>query len=168
MEVLNDILAKTVITRTFEEVAGKQIKRIHQVPVWFAPEEKRVYQQAMDQFYSMRNNYFSTTGNARKDSLMKLVQQITLLLRVSAAPDTMVEYTSDTPIKIMTAIEMISGWPEEIVAVGVRHKVVLEAFAKAFREYLPERPLFIVTGACPAGCAGAGQGFPAKSLLRKL
>lgn len=146
-EVLNDILAKTVITRTFEEVAGKKIKRIHQVPIWFAPEEKKVYQQAMDQFYSMRNNYFSTTGNARKDSLMKLVQQITLLLRVSAAPDTLVEYKSDTPVKIMTAIEMISGWPDEIVAVGVRHKVVLEAFEKAFREYLPDRPLFIVTGA---------------------
>jgi len=146
-DVLNDILAKTVITRTFEEVAGKQIKRIHQVPLWFAPEEREVYQQAMNEFYSMRRNYFSTTGNSRKDSMMKLVQQITLLLRVSAAPDTMVEYTGDTPVKIMTAIEMICGWPEEIVAVGVRHKVVLEAFAKAFREYLPDRPLFIVTGA---------------------
>lgn len=145
-DVLNDLLAKTVITRTFEEVVGKQIKRIHQVPIRFAPQEREVYQLAMDEFYRMRSNYFASTGNSRKDSMMKLIQQIVLLLRVSAAPDTLVEYQSDIPVKALTAVEMIAQWPDEIVAVGVRHKVVLESFERAFREYLPERPLFIVTG----------------------
>ena len=145
-DVLNDLLGKTVITRTFEEVVGKQIKRLHQVPIRFTPEEREVYQQAMDRFYEMRNNYFASTGNARKDSMMKLIQQIVLLLRISAAPDTLMEYKSDIPVKAMTAVEMISQWPDEIVAVGVRHKVVLEAFETAIREYFPDRPLFIVTG----------------------
>lgn len=78
---------------------------------------------------------------------MRLVQQITLLLRISAAPDSLVEYTGGTPMKILTAVEMIAEMEDEIVAVGVRHKVVLESYKKAFEEYLPDRPLFIVTGA---------------------
>lgn len=146
-DILNEILGKTVITRTFEEVAGKDIKRIHQVLLKFPYEEKQVYQVAINEFHKMRGNYFASTGNARKDSMMKLIQQITLLLRIGAAPDTVQEYTGDTPVKVMTAVEMAAQWDQEVVALGVRHKVALDSYAKAFREYLPERPLFIVTGA---------------------
>lgn len=144
--VLDAILAKTVITRTFEEVTGKDIKRLRQVPLQFSPDEKEVYSLAMEHFYSMRENYFRTTGNHRKDSAMKLVQQIMLLLRISAAPDTVKEYQGETPVKVMTAVEMAANWENEIVAIGVRHKVVLDSYVKAFREYLPDRPLFVVTG----------------------
>lgn len=146
-DVLNDLLGKTVITRTFEEVVGKQIKRLHQVPIRFTPEERAVYEQAMDKFFEIRSNYFASTQNARKDGVMKLIQQIVLLLRISAAPDSLMEYRGDIPIKALTAVEMISQWPDEIVAIGVRHKVVLEAFERAIKEYLPDRPLFVVTGA---------------------
>lgn len=145
-EVLEALLKKTVITRTFEEITGKQIRRLHQVPVRFSPEEVQVYQTAIERFYEMRSHYFASTGNHRKDSMMKLVQQIILLLRISAAPDTLTEYQSDTPVKIMTAVEMLAEWPEEIVAIGVRHTAVLSAYEKAIREYLPDRPLFTVTG----------------------
>ena len=144
--VLDSILAKTVITRTFEEVTGKDIKRLRQVPLQFSPEEKDVYSLAMEHFYTMRENYFRTTGNHHKDSAMKLVQQIMLLLRISAAPDTVKEYLGETPVKILTAVEMAAGWENEIVAIGVRHKVVLDSYVKAFQEYLPDRPLFVVTG----------------------
>ncbi|WP_148509872.1 SNF2-related protein [Hungatella hathewayi] len=145
-DVLSDILEKTVITRTFEEVTGRNIKHIHQMPIRFAPEEKEVYQTAIDQFWMMRSNYFKSTGNTRKDSMMKLIQQIVLLLRISAAPDTVLEYQGDTPVKIMTALELAADWPDEVVAIGVRHKAVLDSYAKALREYLPDRPLFVVTG----------------------
>lgn len=145
-EILNQLLGKTVITRTFEEVVGKEIKRLHQVPVQFAPAEKEVYQQAIEKFSAMRSGYFSSTHNARKDAMMKLVQQLTLLLRISAAPDTLKEYRGDMPVKVITAVEMVAGWPDEVVAIGVRHKAVLQSYAAALREYLPNRPLFIVTG----------------------
>ncbi|MCI8287393.1 MAG: N-6 DNA methylase [Lachnospiraceae bacterium] len=145
-DILNDILGKTVITRTFEEVSRKDIKQLHQVLLRFSPEEKEVYRKAVREFQQMREHYFASTGNARKDSMMRLVQQIVLLLRISAAPDTVKEYTGDTPVKVMTAVEMAAQWENEIIAVGVRHKAVLDSYAKAFREYLPDRPLFTVTG----------------------
>lgn len=146
-DALNDILAKTVITRTFEEVTGKEIRRIHQVPVTFAPPEKEVYQTVVENFNQLWRSYFSSTGNARKDAMLRIMQQITLLLRVSAAPNTLDEYQGDTPVKILRAVELVSQWPDEIVAIGVRHKVVLDAYAEALQKRLPERPLFVVTGA---------------------
>jgi len=143
---LNRLLAKTVITRTFEEITGKEIRRIHQVPLQFSSEEKAVYRMVMEEFYKVQREYFASTGNHRKDAMLRLVQQITLLLRVAAAPNTLKEYNGGTPLKIMTAVEMAAEWENEIVAIGVRHQNVLNAYAEAFREYLPNRPLFIVTG----------------------
>ena len=143
---LNDILGKTVITRTFEEVTGKEIRRIHQVPLPFTPEETDVYNIVMKDFNRVQWEYFNSTGNSRKDAMLKLMQQITLMLRVAAAPNTMNEYVGDTPLKIIAAVEMAAQWEHEIVAIGVRHQNVLNAYAEAIREYLPDRPLFTVTG----------------------
>ena len=74
------------------------------------------------------------------------IQQITLLLRISAAPDCMKEYEGETPLKEMAVVEALARWPEEVVAIGVRHTTVLDRYAAAIREYLPDRPLFVVTG----------------------
>lgn len=49
-------------------------------------------------------------------------------------------------MKIKKAVEMASQWDNEVVAIGVRHKVVLDSYVTAFKEYLPDRPLFVVTG----------------------
>ena len=146
-DILDDILAKTVITRTFEEVTGKEIRRIHQAPVLFAAPEREVYNQVMKEFGPIWRNYFNSTGNHRKDAMLRLMQQITLLLRVSAAPNTLAEYESgDIPVKIRKAVELAAQWENEIVAIGVRHKVVLDAYAEAIQQLLPDRPLIQVTG----------------------
>lgn len=47
----------------------------------------------------------------------------------------------------MNLSDLTGSWAEEIVAIGVRHMVVLDAYAAALREAFPNRPLFIVTGA---------------------
>ena len=145
-DVLNEILGKTVITRTFEEVSGKDIRRIHQVPLSFSDEELAVYKIVMKQFEEIQWKYFTSTGNNRKDAMLKLMQQITLMLRVSSAPNTMQEYIGDTPVKIMAAVEMVSQWSNEYVVIGVRHIEVLKKYEAAFNQYLPDRPLFVVTG----------------------
>ena len=145
-DVLSDILDRFVITRTFEEVSGKDIKKIYQVPVLFTDAEREVYQTAINEFYKMRGNYFASTGNSRKDSMMKLIQQITLLLRISAAPNTVREYHGGTPTKIKKVIELLNKMDNQIVAIGVRHETVLECYASEIRKQFPNRPLFIVTG----------------------
>ena len=158
-DVLSDILERTVITRTFEEIVGKDIRRLHQVPVQFGPAEFEVYKTVIKEFSTLQRNYFASTGNSRKDAMLKLMQQIMLLLRVSAAPNTLEEYAGDTPVKLMAAVDMAAHWENEIVAVGVRHKAVLDAYAEAFQTYLPERPLFI--------CTGSSMSFAKRRALRK-
>lgn len=146
-EALNKILSYSVITRTFAEITGKEIRRIHQVQVSFSLAEQAVYKKAVEEFYFMRQHYFALTGNSRKDSMMALIQQITLLLRISAAPNTVEEYNSDkTPTKIEKVCSMLDGWKNEIVVIGVRHKNVVAAYADEIRRCFPDRPLFVVTG----------------------
>lgn len=145
-DVLSDILDRFVITRTFEEITGKDIKRIHQIPVRFTDAERAVYAKAVNEFAAMRGNYFASTGNSRKDAMMQLIQQITLMLRISAAPNTVREYVGGTPTKIAKVLDMLEDLDGEIVAIGVRHKVVLEAYRDAIKARFPNRPLFIVTG----------------------
>ena len=156
---LNELLGKTVITRTFEEVTGKEIRRIHQVPVEFSPAEKAVYAMAMEEFESMRRNYFTLSDNARKDAMMKLIQQITLLLRIGAAPDTVMEYDGDTPVKIQKVVQMAGMFSDETVAIGVRHKVVLDSYKSALEAVYPDRKIFVVTG--------SSMSFAQRRALRK-
>ena len=95
----------------------------------------------------MRSRYFALTGNSRKDSMMALIQQITLLLRISAAPNTVDEYAgAEAPVKIQTVCNMVEEWDNEIVVIGVRHKVVVESYAEEIRRRFPDRKLFVVTG----------------------
>lgn len=145
-DALNEILGKTVITRTFEEITGKEIRRIHQIPVLFAPAEREVYQTAIEKFYEMRSNYFTSSGNSRKDAMMKLMQQITLLLRIGAAPSSMLEYAGDTPVKLQKVADMVGDFPDEIVAIGVRHTAVLDEYEKVLSRVFPDRTIFKVTG----------------------
>lgn len=145
-DALSDILDRFVITRTFEEIAGKDIKRIRQVPVRFTDAERAVYRRIIEEFNILRGNYFASTGSSRKDSMMRLIQQITLMLRFSAAPNTVREYAGDQPTKIKKVMEILDDLSDTIVAIGVRHKNVLDAYAQAIRERFPSRPLFIVTG----------------------
>ena len=100
----------------------------------------------MKEFQQIQRNYFGSTGDSRKDAMLRLMQQITLMLRVSSAPSTLREYTGDTPVKVMAAVDMAAQWENEYVVIGVRHKSVLDVYADAIREYLPDRPLFVVTG----------------------
>ncbi len=145
-DALSEILGKTVITRTFPEIVGREIRRIHQVPLSFTNAEKDVYDLALKKFYEMQHNYFSSTGNSRKDSMMKLIQQITLLLRISAAPNTVLEYKGELPTKICRVVELVRQFKNEIVAIGVRHKIVLDAYKAALETTFPDRTIFAVTG----------------------
>lgn len=146
-EELDRICGYACITRTLEEIMGKDLCRLHQVTVPFSSEERELYEIAMNEFYKLRGNYFSSTGNSRKDSMLALIQQITTLLRISAAPDTFTEYRGNgTPTKLEKVMDMIAGWPDEIVVVGVRHKSVLDSYRKEIVSRFPGRHLFVVTG----------------------
>ncbi len=146
-DVLKELLNKTVITRTFEEVAGRKIYDISQIMVPFQQPEKDVYVTAIKEFYKMRWNYFNSLGNSRKDSMFRILQQLILLLKICANPASMQEYNSTQEAsKTQKMLELLDGWADERVAIGVRHIDVVHAYARHIREAFPTRPLFLITG----------------------
>ena len=146
-DILKELLNKTVITRTFEEVAGRKIYDINQIMVPFHQAEKDVYITAIKNFHEMRWNYFNSLGNSRKDSMFRILQQLILLLKICADPASMKEYNSKLDSsKVKKMIEMLEVWENERVAIGVRHIDVAHAFARYIRKAFPDRPLFIITG----------------------
>jgi len=146
-DVLKDLLNKTVITRTFEAVAGRKIYDINQIMVPFHQAEKDVYITAIKNFHEMRWNYFNSLGNSRKDSMFRILQQLILLLKICADPASMKEYDSkQESSKVKKMIETLGEWENERVAIGVRHIDVAHAYARYIREAFPDRPLFIITG----------------------
>lgn len=66
-EYLKLMINKTIITRTFEEITGKNLYEIKQVTCQMGEEEKHLYSIALDEFYKMEY-LFSKTGNSRKDA----------------------------------------------------------------------------------------------------
>lgn len=69
-----------------------------------------------------------------------------MLLKISAAPNTLNEYTGGLPTKISKIIDMVGDFRNEIVSIGVRHLDVLEVYREALENAFPERKIFVVTG----------------------
>ena len=145
-DVLKELLDKTVITRRFEEVTGKMIYEIKNVTCSFTAEEESLYRVAIEEFYKMQY-LFKTTGNSRKDAMLKILNQLILLLRICACPHNFKEYTSEElSSKYKKVFEMVEKWNDERIAIGVRHVENVYSYVEAIKELYPDRPLFIITG----------------------
>lgn len=145
-DVLKHMIDKTIITRTFEEITGKDLYEIKQVSCVMGEEEKRLYKIALEEFYKMEY-LFSKTGNSRKDAMLKILNQLLALLKICAAPQTLKEYDRTImPEKFNTVISLLKQFDDERVAIGVRHVEVVEAYEAEIRKAFPDRPIFVITG----------------------
>jgi hypothetical protein len=128
-------------------VTGKQIYEINQITVPFHSEEKRIYKRAIEEFEDMRRLYVAKQENTRKDSMLKILQQLILLLKVCADPSGIRGYCSKTkPTKISKTLELLNTWNNERVAIGARHVSVVKSYARYIKTEFPDRPVFVVTG----------------------
>lgn len=145
-DVLKDMINKTIITRTFEEITGKKLYEIKQITCPMGAEETKLYEIALREFYKMEY-LFSSTGNSRKDAMLKILNQLLALLKICAAPQTLREYdNSIMPEKFKTVLAMLEEFGDERIAIGARHIAVVEAYEKAIRKAFPNRPIFVITG----------------------
>lgn len=145
-DALKEIIDKTIITRTFEAVTGKDLYEIKQYTCPMGEEEKKVYDIAINEFYKMEY-LFSKTGNSRKDAMLKILNQLLALLKICAAPQTLREYDDSVmPEKFKTVLSLLDKWNDERVAIGVRHISVVEQYEKAIKAAFPFRKVFVITG----------------------
>lgn len=145
-EYLKLMINKTIITRTFEEITGKNLYEIKQVTCQMGEEEKHLYSIALDEFYKMEY-LFSKTGNSRKDAMLRILNQLLALLKICGAPQTLREYDQSVmPEKFKSVLSLLVDFQGERVAIGVRHIEVVRAYEAAIRAKFPNRPVFVITG----------------------
>jgi len=145
-DVLKTLIDKTIITRTFREVTGKDLYEIIQETCNFNIPERELYLKVIEDFHSMKY-LFSSTGNLRKDRMLEILNQLLLMLKVCVIPNSFKEYKSNLqPSKIKKLLSMLSKWDNERVAIGCRHIKTVMIYANAIKAKFPNRPVFIITG----------------------
>ncbi|WP_025911999.1 N-6 DNA methylase [Priestia flexa] len=143
---LSDLINKTMITRTFEEVSGKDLYEIKQNTCTFNSNENEVYRVIVEEFYKLSHMY-KTTGNHRKDALLRIIQQLNSLLRACVTPNIFNDYRStQMPSKAVKTLEMLDEWKDERVVIGATHVKTVTQYANYIRSKYPNRKLFIITG----------------------
>lgn len=143
---LKRLINKTIITRTFQEVTGKQLHKIEQISCEMNNSEKALYSKAIEKFYELEY-LFSKTGNDRKDVMLRILHQLLLLLKLCAAPQTIAEYNSNLlPDKFKKVLSILEKYGDERIAIGVRSISVAKQYYKEIQNEFPNRPIFLITG----------------------
>lgn len=143
---LNDLINKTMITRTFEEVSGKDIYKLIQNTVKFNTMEQELYRIVVEEFYKL-TYLFNTTGNSRKDSMLRIIQQLNSLLKSCVNPQEFKEYHSlKLPSKAVRTLEMIKNWDDDYVVIGCTHIKTVEYYHSFIKAAFPDRPIYVITG----------------------
>lgn len=138
------ILNYTCLVRTFKEVAGDKYK-IEQVNVLPSFEESLLQEKILEEFHSMCRNYFANTGNSRKESGLRIIRQLTLLIRSCSLPETFSEYTGAGGTKESKILRMVDGIGEK-VCVGCTSIKGAQIYYAALSNQDPFRPIFYIDG----------------------
>lgn len=145
-EELSELINKTMITRTFEEVSGKDIYKIIQNTTNFNYAESDLYRIVIEEFYKL-THMFMSTGNSRKDSLLRIIQQLNSLLKACVTPNIFREYQSSSiPSKATETLRMLTKWNNEHVVIGCTHIKTVNIYSSYIKKQFPDRQLFVITG----------------------
>lgn len=142
---LRRLIEKTIITRKFAEVCGEKKYEVITHRIAQNAAERAVYEKIMQEFHEMLY-LFQSTGNSRKDSMLRIIRQIQLLIKTTSVPHRFKEYEgTDLPRKIEFIARMIDRFDEK-VAVGVTTLDAVDVYRGHLTRTFPDRPLFVIRG----------------------
>ncbi|QEC69365.1 N-6 DNA methylase [Panacibacter ginsenosidivorans] len=145
--ILKEIIDKTIVTRKFEEITGEKKYSIHTHAVRQSIAEKELYRLLMHDFLKVCYDYYTTTGNARKEAAMRLLRQIKALIKATSVPHLMPNYTgAGYPEKYNKIKQMVQGWSQELVTIGTVLKSTARDYHQYLKEQFKERQLFYIDG----------------------
>jgi predicted RNA methylase len=142
---LSRLIKKTIITRKFVEIVGKKIYNhiTHRIDQNAA--EVSVYAGIINEFQKMMH-YFVSTGNSRKDGMLKIIRQIQLLIKSTSCPHLMDEYESVMlPNKYYYIMSLVEKFDEK-VAIGTVFLETAAEYHRLLQERFPDRPVFLIKG----------------------
>lgn len=142
---LQRLIKKTIITRKFKEIVGRKIYDIVTHRIDQNEAEKTIYVKIMKEFHEMMH-YFRSTGNYRKDAMLKIIRQIQLLIKSTSIPHHFKEYgSSELPNKFKKIFQLVSKFNEK-VAIGTVFLETAENYYYKLQKEFPYRPVFIIKG----------------------
>jgi hypothetical protein len=149
-ELLKQLISKTIITRKFDEIVGEKKHTIHTHTISQNEAERDLYTLLMKDFLKVCYDYYTSTGNSRKEAALRLVRQIMLLIKATSIPHLMTHYKgSDRPNKYFKIAELIQTWPNELVTVGCIFKTTAYNYCTFLKQQFPSRPIFYIDGEIP-------------------
>ena len=142
---LAELLEKTIITRKFKEFAGDKYE-VFNHNITPGEGEKAVYRTILTEFCNICHVYFNSTGDSKKEAALRLMRQITLMIRACSIPNRMVGYDGEPfPRKTRFIADMIRGITGK-VAVGSTSLDALEMYSDYLAMAFPDRALFVIQG----------------------
>lgn len=145
-DLLLKLIKKTITTRKFEEITGEKKYNITAHKAYQNHAEKEVYKQIVEEFYKM-SHYFRSTGNYKKDAMLKLIRQIQMLIKSTSIPHKFKEYNSNQlPNKFNKITGLLEKFNNEKVAIGTVFKEAAKSYYHHITEMFPNRSVFLILG----------------------
>lgn len=141
---LSDLISKTIITRHFDEIAGRKYNiKTHFIEQ--SDDEMALYEKILNESREIISNYYAC-GNTRKDSIMNILRQIELLIKATSIPESFDEYKG---VGHSTKYEFISRLIEKkeksLVAIGCLTHETLDHY-KVYLKRDFDRDIYICSG----------------------
>jgi len=144
---LKEIIAKTIVTRKFEEIVGEKKYSIHTHAVKQSIGEKELYRLLMEEFLTVCYDYYTSTGNAHKEAALRLIRQIKALIKATSIPHLMPNYGgTGYPEKYKKIKHLVNEWNNELVAIGAIFKSTGRNYHTYLKEQFPNRFAYYIDG----------------------
>jgi len=144
-EELARLLDYTIITRTFKEVTGREIHEIHQDFVTPYAEEVALQEKIKESINAFYGVHISSTGDARKDAMLRLLHQMNLLFKSCAMPVHFSEYPLESSSKYEHVKKYLSETQQRIAIGGIHIQEMMQYKEWISRDY-PEKTIFYIDG----------------------
>jgi predicted RNA methylase len=142
---LRGLIGQAILTRKFKDLAGDRYT-IHTAKVQQTIAERHVYKKIIRELQAVIPSYFSSTGNSRKDSMLNIIRQLSLLIKATSMPQSFPFYHGSD---ISSKAEWIRNWTAERnckVLIGCTSIDAVNYYGEKFSEWFPDRKVFIVIG----------------------
>lgn len=141
---LEQVIGATIQTRQFKEVVGDGKYQMITHTVRQKKWEEDFYVEILEEFSKMLGLFYSSTGNQRKDSMLRIIRQINLLIKACSIPNLMTK-TNDRPTKTSEIIRLLSK-NDTRTMVGCITKRAVAYYQREIMKAFPDREVFVITG----------------------
>lgn len=140
------LIERSTLTRKFKEIAGDNKYEIITHRIEQNENEREVYRKIMEEFYEMIPRYFSSTGNSRKDSILRLIRQIQLMIKATSQPQSLKEYNGFKEPNKYKYIESLVGKFNEKIIIGTVFVDSAAYYYNKLRNNFKDRKVFLILG----------------------